>query len=94
MIKSNSNKCFFWIDRYYLFLLNFTSHSNDEHVSYLLFVQTDFDSIDRIDDLDGQPKLQHHNGIKPKSKCKKTSKEDKAVKCLYYTMMCCECTIS
>ncbi|XP_031627695.1 uncharacterized protein LOC116343638 [Contarinia nasturtii] len=60
--------------------------------SYTKF-DTDFDSIERIDDLDGQPKLSHQNGLRPKSKCTK-SKEDKTVKCLYYTMMCCECTIS
>lgn len=55
--------------------------------------QADYDSIDRFDDLDGAPKLPYQNGTKPKSKCRKT-KEDKAVNCLYYTMMCCECTIS
>ncbi|XP_055297770.1 uncharacterized protein LOC129566154 isoform X1 [Sitodiplosis mosellana] len=57
------------------------------------YTKNDFDSIERLDDLDGQPKLSHQNGFKPRSTCKKT-KEDKAVKCLYYTMMCCECTIS
>ncbi|XP_055297773.1 uncharacterized protein LOC129566154 isoform X2 [Sitodiplosis mosellana] len=64
-----------------------------ESDSEIKLEKNDFDSIERLDDLDGQPKLSHQNGFKPRSTCKKT-KEDKAVKCLYYTMMCCECTIS
>lgn len=67
----------------------------------------DFDSIERLDDLDGN--ILDNNNVKyrrPVNRKKypidhlednqtdKKEKKEKTVKCLYYTLMCCECSIS
>lgn len=45
-------------------------------------------NVKELDQLDGVP-------IKDNSKAESLKEEDdKVVKCLYYTLMCCECTIS
>lgn len=71
-------------------------------LSLFLFPQNDFDSIERLDDLSGVPRddLRHKRKYYPNRKKayqdsdEPDRKEEKTVKCLYYTLMCCECTIS
>lgn len=67
-------------------------------------MQRDYDSIERLDDIDAAVIVDNNNvklrrpvnrkkyPIQPDDDDDK--KDDKTVKCLYYTLMCCECTIS
>lgn len=77
-------------------------------MAFLLFVfffkiQGDYDSIDRLDDIDAAVIFDNNNTKyrKPTNRKKyplpdddNEKKDEKTVKCLYYTLMCCECTIS